>query len=63
MGPPAARAVHRAHSPLLPTSEELLGRREGRRELWSRCFSLEGPVRPAGPREGAPAPTLAAAAL
>lgn len=42
--PPAASRVHRAHSPLLPTSEELLGRPAGRRECrpdalpwWAVC--------------------------
>lgn len=50
VGPPAARTVHRAHSPLLPTSEEPWGRRAGRRELQSRC------VAPVGPGQGAPAP-------
>lgn len=47
MRPPAASRVHRAHSPLLPTSEELLGRREARREcradawLWWAVSSLQ----------------------
>lgn len=63
MGPPAARTVHRAHSPLLPTSEEPWGRRAGRRELQSRCVAPVGRLQPAGPGEGAPAPTLPAAAL
>lgn len=62
-GPPAARTVHTAHSPLLPTSEELLGRRAGRRELRTRCIAPVGRLQPAGPREGAPAPTLAAVTL
>lgn len=47
MGPPAASRVPRAHSPLLPTSEELLGRRAGRRELHGRCFAPVGRLQPA----------------
>lgn len=52
-GPPAARAVLTAHSMLLPTSEEPLGRRARRREPRTRCLALVGRLQPAGHWDGA----------